>query len=106
MGLMVRVTGEKMGDGDQDDRPERCGGERVPEAAAENSELHEDPATDERAYQTENDVCDAAEAAAARDLPREPASDEANQEPADDSVPVLDYEDLRIGEPRRKEKMH
>ena len=45
---LVAVTKE-MGDGDENHRAERCGREGVPETAAENSELHKNPAADEGA---------------------------------------------------------
>jgi len=96
----MRIAGEKMGDRDENHSAKGCGSKRVPKAEAVNVELYENPATDEGTDQAKNNIGDAAEAAAARDLPREPSCDEANQEPADDAVSVLENEDLRIGQKR------
>lgn len=53
---MIVAAAEEMRDGNEDHGAERCGSERIPEAAAENSEFHEDPSTDERADESEDDV--------------------------------------------------
>lgn len=103
---MVGIARKKMGDGDKDNRAKCCGRERIPEAASKNSKLHENPAADEGTDQPEHDVGDASEATATRDFSRKPAGDEADQEPSDDSVPVLDDKDLRVGENGKKEKVH
>ena len=67
---VVGVASEKVGDGDEDYCAKSCGCERVPESEAMNVEPREHPAADERTHEAENDVRDAAETAAARDLSR------------------------------------
>src|SRR6266581_4859091 len=84
-GSALRAAKE-MGDGNENDGAERRGRERVKKTAAPNPELGEDPAAEEGADQTENDVRDAAEAAATRDLSREPARDQAKEKPRDNTV--------------------
>ena len=42
--LVSVAVGKEMGDGDENHRAERRGRERIPETAAENSELHKNPA--------------------------------------------------------------
>jgi len=59
---MVRITGKKVSDRDKNHRAERRGCERIPKAAAKNSELHKDPSAYEGTDQAENDVRDATEA--------------------------------------------
>src|SRR5712692_8572268 len=103
---MVAATGEEMRDRDENDGAESCRGERIPEAATEDSELHEDPAAKKRADQSEDNVGDATEAAATCDLSREPAGDKTNQQPANHSVPELNDKELRIHRKRRKESKH
>src|SRR6266850_5829599 len=81
------VTADKeVGDGDENDRTQRCCSQRVEESAAKNSELGEDPAAEVGANQAEHDVCDAAEAAAARNLSSEPSGDQTEKKPRDDPV--------------------
>ena len=80
---MVRIASEKVSDRNEDYGAEcRCG-KRIPEAAAKNSELYEDPAANKGTDQADNNVRDAAEATAASDFSRELSVDEADQEPAD-----------------------
>ena len=93
---MVAATSEEMSDRHENDGAQSCRGERIPEAATEDSELHEDPAADERANDPKNDVRDAAKAAAARDFSREPAGDKTDHQPANHSVPELNDKELRI----------
>src|SRR5207247_3791508 len=68
------------------DRAERHGREQIPETAAENSELHKNPAADKGADQSENNIRDTAKAAAPRDFSSEPAGDETDQNPIKKAV--------------------
>src|SRR5215472_5300108 len=81
--LVVRITGEKMGDGDENHGAQGCGGNRVQKTSAKNFELHKDPATDKRTNKAKNNVRDATKAASAGDFSREPAGDQAHQKPPD-----------------------
>jgi hypothetical protein len=104
--LALVAAGEKMGDGDEDDGAERCGCERVEEAAAENSELGENPSADQGADQTKDYIADAAEAAATGDLTSEPSGDEADEDPADESATVFDDDGLGREKIRKENSGH
>src|SRR2546430_10225936 len=67
-------------------RAERRGRKRIPKTAAENSELHKNPAADKGADQSENNIRDTAKAAAPRDFSSEPAGDETDQNPIEKAV--------------------
>src|SRR5437667_10643183 len=84
--LVSVAVGKEMGDGDENHRAERRGRERIPETAAENSELHKNPAADKGADQSENNIRDTAKAAAPRDFYSEPAGDETDQNPIEKAV--------------------
>src|SRR6266481_5400724 len=77
---------EEVGDGNENNGTERRGRERVKKTAAPNPELRKNPAAEEGSDQAENDVRDAAEAAATRDLSRKPAGDQAKEKPRDNTV--------------------
>jgi hypothetical protein len=79
-------TSEEMSDGHKDYGSKRGRGKRVPEATAKDSQLGEDPAADKGANQAQNNICDAAEATAARDFSSEPAGDQAKEKPRNDAV--------------------
>jgi hypothetical protein len=83
---VMGFTSEEMGDGDKDYCTKRSRGKRVPEAAAEDSQLGENPAADKGTDQAQNNISDAAEAAAARDFSREPAGDQAQEKPRHNAV--------------------
>ena len=74
-----------MGYGYDDDGAYGGGGEAVEEAVsvADNVKLGENPAADYAADESENDVGDAAEAAAAGNFSGEPAGEQAEHQPAD-----------------------
>jgi hypothetical protein len=81
-----------MRDSHEDHRPESRCGKRKKKSAAENSKLGEDPAANERANQTEDDVGDATEAAASGKFSSEPTSDQSKQKPGDNAAgPPFDY---------------
>src|SRR6266699_6344889 len=80
------IASEKMRDRDEDHRPQRCGGERVPETSTKDLQLHKNPAADEGANDSQNDVRNAAEAPAPRNLSCEPSGDQADQQPSPESV--------------------
>src|SRR5260370_38725207 len=75
-----------MGSGTYNWRAERCGRRGVKNPPAENSQLHEAPAADVGADQSQNNVRDAAVAAAARQFPREPSGHETKEKPRDEVV--------------------
>ena len=75
-----------MSDGDENYRAEGGGGQADRETAAEDSEFHEDPAAEDGADQAEDDVGDAAVAAAAGNFSGEPAGDQADDDPADQAA--------------------
>src|SRR5712664_2723858 len=80
------VRTEKMRDGNENHGAQRCGREGVKKSAAENSQLHKNPAADVGADQSQNNVRDAAVAAAARQFPREPSGHETEEKPGDEVV--------------------
>src|SRR6266446_8688204 len=84
-GSALRAAKE-MGDGNENDGAERRGRERVKKTAAPNPELRKNPAAEEGSDQAENNVRDAAETAATRDLSRKPAGDQAKEKPRDNTV--------------------
>src|SRR5215469_746974 len=84
--LMVRITGKEVGDRNEDNSAECCGGNRVQKTSAKKFKLHKDPPANKRSNKTKNNVRDAAKAASASDLPREPAGDQAHQKPPDKPV--------------------
>ena len=65
--LLLAAT-EEMRDGDEYYGAQRRCGQGVEEAAAKDSKFDEDPAPKVRANQSQNDVGEATEAAAARDF--------------------------------------
>src|SRR5260370_16575125 len=93
---MAVTAAEEMGDGNKNHCAQRCSSKRVPKAAAEYSEFHENPAANEGANDSKNNVRDAAEPAAARDFSREPAGNQADQQPADDPAAVFEVNDMFI----------
>src|ERR1700730_17151269 len=95
-----------MDDGDEDHSTDRRSGEAVEEAAAQDVQFEEDPATQNRADQTENDVCDATIARAARDFSGEPAGDQADQYPADQALLPLDHNDSILEKMQEKCREH
>src|SRR5579884_66349 len=91
--LVLASADEEMDDGNEDDGADGGRGERIPESAAENAELQEEPAADKRADDAEDDVRDAAVAAAASEFAGKPAGDEANENPADETLLLADDND-------------
>src|SRR5579885_3762467 len=75
-----------MDDGNEDDGSDGGRSERIPESAAEDPELQEEPAADKRPNNPEDDVRDAAVAAAASEFASKPAGDEPNENPADETL--------------------
>ena len=53
---------------------------------SDDSEFRENPAADDRADQAENDIHDAAESAAAREVAGDPSRQQSNDDPADESA--------------------
>src|SRR5260370_39913274 len=80
------IASEKMRDRDENHRPKCCGGKGIPKAAAENSKLHENPTADERANDSQDDVRNAAEAPAPRNLSCEPSGDQPKESPREEAV--------------------
>src|SRR5260370_10454119 len=93
---MAVTAAEEMGDGNKNHCAQRCSSKRVPKASAEYSEFHENPTANKGAYDSKNNVRDAAEAAAARNFSREPTGDQADQQPADDPAAVFEVNDMFI----------
>src|SRR5215472_868230 len=83
---MVRITGEKMGDGDENHRAKCGSGNRVQKTSAKNFKLHKDPAANKRTNEAKNNVRDATEAAAASNFSRKPSRDQAHEKPPDKAV--------------------
>ena len=73
------ATTKKMRYGDEDDRAECRRRKRIQKTAAKDSKFSKHPAANERTNQTENDVCDAAEAAAARQFSGKPPGEQAEK---------------------------
>ena len=95
--LWLCAATENMRDSDENYCAESGSGEGKKETASEDAELGEDPAADERANQTKDDVGDAAEAASARELTGEPAGDKAEEQPGDNAAgPPLDNYNVLI----------
>src|SRR5260370_31272267 len=92
--LLLVAGEEEVGEGDDYDGADRGGGEAIQEAVcvAHNVELHEHPAADHAADESKYDVGNAAEAAAAGDLPGEPAGNQANQKPTEKRIAHADFE--------------
>src|SRR5260370_27443693 len=93
---MAGTAAEEMRDGNKNHCAQRCSSKRVPKASAEYSEFHENPTANKGAYDSKNNVRDAAEAAAARNFSREPTGDQADQQPADDPAAVFEVNDMFI----------
>jgi len=69
--------------GDQNDSPDGCRGQAVNEAATPQAQRRENPAAKQRSDQAQNHVGDASEASSARNLARQPSSNQTNENPAD-----------------------
>src|SRR5712664_1267936 len=82
----IVAADKKVGDGDEDDRTQRCRSQRIPEASAEDTQLDKNPSADKGANDSQDDVRDAAETAAARDFSCEPASDQSDENPIQKST--------------------
>ncbi len=80
--MMIAAASEKMRDGNKDDGSESSGRKRIPKASAKDAQLDENPAANKGANDSEDDVRNASESAAARNFPREPSSNETNEKPA------------------------
>jgi len=80
------AANEKMSDGDENNRTERRGRKRIPEPSAENPQLDENPAADEGANDSQDDIRNAAKPAAARDFSSEPTGDQANKDPIEETT--------------------
>src|SRR5713226_1029522 len=79
-GSAVR-TAKSVRDGHENNRSQRGRGQRVEEPALKNSQLKENPAAQIGPDQSQNNVCDAAEAAAARKLSSKPPCNQAKEKP-------------------------
>ena len=86
---MLAAATKKMRDGNKNYGAQRGRSQRVKEAAAKNSKLGENPASDVRTDQTKHDIRDAAETASASNLSRQPSRDQAEEKPRDE--PCLLY---------------
>jgi len=95
---MALTAAEEMRDGDENHGAEGGSRERIPEASSEDSKLGKNPAADEGANDSKNNVGDAAKAAPARDFSRKPSRDQADQQPANDPAAVLEVKDMFIEE--------
>ena len=82
----MAVAAEEMRDGNEDHSAQRGSRKRVPETSAKDFQLDKNPAADEGSDNSQNDVRNAAKAAAARDFSCEPTADEANEDPIEESV--------------------
>src|SRR5437660_12211178 len=102
-GVSVISAAEKMGDGNENNGAERGGSERVEKSAAKNSELSENPASDEGANYSKNNVRDAAEAAAARNFSSEPSSYQTEEKPGNKSVRFEPDSKTLLREHKRRE---
>lgn len=82
---MIGAAREKMSDGDKNHCAESGSGEGIEKAAIAraNAELAKDPAAQDRADETENDVRDAPETPPPRDLSGKPSGDKADEDPAE-----------------------
>src|SRR5260370_25343852 len=103
---MAVTAAEEMGDGNKNHCAQRCSSKRVPKAAAEYSEFHENPTANEGANDSKNNVRDAAEAAAARDFSSEPSGNQADQQPADDPAAVFEVNDTFIAKNSAPSRKH
>ena len=75
--MMIAAASEKMCDGNKDDSSESSSRKRIPKASAKDAQLDENPAANKGANDSEDDVRNASEPAAARNFSRtsgEPAS--------------------------------
>ena len=84
--LVRSAAGKDARDRYEQDRADRGGGEAAKEPKRDDTQARENPAADYRADETQNNVGDAAEAAAAGDGTGEPSSDEADENPPEDAV--------------------
>src|SRR5580658_5710797 len=91
-----------MGNQHEENGADGGGGERIKKASAENTKAHEDPAADKRADDAENDVGDAAEAAATRDFSGEPSGNQADDDPAPEAVWEVDRNTFRLDQGAEK----
>ena len=80
------AAGEEACYDDQEHGADGRGSKRINESSAEDSELREEPSSENRPNEPQNNVCDAAEAVSARDFPRQPARDQADEEPANQAM--------------------
>src|SRR6266540_360881 len=87
----VALAGEEACDDNQEHGADSRGGERINESSAEDFEPREDPSSENCANEPQNNVCDAAEAVSARDFPRQPARDQADEQPA--NQPMAEFND-------------
>jgi hypothetical protein len=74
-----------MRDENENDGADGGGSKRIQKSAAINFELYENPSADERTDDSQDNVRDAAKAAAARDFSGKPSGDEADENPAPES---------------------
>ena len=88
----MAIAYEEVDDGDEDYGSNGGCGQAIDEAAAEDTQLGEDPAAEDGADEAEDDVGDAAVALATRDFAGEPAGEQADDDPEEQAVlPFDDY---------------
>src|SRR5260370_35518968 len=75
------VRAKQMRDGNENHGAQRCCPERVKVSAAKNSQLRENPAPDVGANQGQQNIPDAAEAAAARNFSCKPSRNQTEKQP-------------------------
>src|SRR5260370_40458897 len=86
MSTSLPATSKYPCDRHQHDRAQRRRRNAVDKAAAKNAQLRENPSSQNRADQSEYDVCNAAEAPAARNFSRKPAGNESYEDPSDEGT--------------------
>ena len=84
--MMIAAASEKMCDGNKDDSSESSSRKRIPKASAKDAQLDENPAANKGATDSEDDVRNASEPAAARNFSREPSCNQAQEQPRNESV--------------------
>ncbi len=84
--MMIAAASEKMCDGNKDDSSESSSRKRIPKASAKDAQLDENPAANKGANDSEDDVRNASEPAAARNFSREPSCNQAEEQPRNETV--------------------
>src|SRR5580704_17083942 len=95
-----------MRDQHEQDGSNRCGGQRIKKASAENAQAHVNPSANEGADNAKNNVGDAAKAAAARNFSVQPSGDEADDDPAPESGGAVERNTLGLAQGAKKSDGH